>query len=131
MIRTLGFFSELHPGWGLPPDGSIRDAVGTTGDPDEASIVAYLRGGTGIWSEMGAEPDVLDPVGPSLTGAASLYTDGEWIWREDLIYYVVKYHVTLPEDFLSHVRARDYMPRKVPERRLIAIASTGLGIKMN
>ncbi|MFD5570734.1 hypothetical protein [Streptomyces cadmiisoli] len=131
MIRPAGFFSELSPGWGLPVDGSIRDAVGAPREPDEDSIVAYLRKGTGIWSEMGAEPDVLNPEGPTLTGAGSLYTDGEWIWREDLAHYVAKYHVALPADFLVHVRALNHVAPEVPERRLIEIASEDLGIKMN
>ncbi|WP_424854259.1 hypothetical protein [Streptomyces sp. SAI-170] len=45
----------------MPLDGSIRDAVRPAGEPDERRIVEYLGQGTGLWSEMSAGPDVLDP----------------------------------------------------------------------
>ncbi|MFJ5776554.1 hypothetical protein [Streptomyces sp. NPDC093094] len=130
MIHPLGFFAELSPGWGLPLDGSIRDAVRLAGEFDEDRIAGYLRGGTGIWSEMSAGPDVLDPEAPDLTGIGSLYTDGTWIWREDLAYYLSKYHVTLPADFLGHARGLGYSAPRVPDSRLIEIATEDLGMDL-
>ncbi|MGX5213361.1 hypothetical protein ACWKT3_32510 [Streptomyces violaceus] len=130
MIRPVGFFSELSPGWGLAETGSIKDAVRTSGEPDENSILEYLRKGTGIWSEMSAGPDVLDPDAPDLTGIGSLFTDGIWIWREDLPHYVAKYHVSLPDEFVEHIRALSYEAPPVPEARLIEIATQDLGIGM-
>ncbi|MFF9188432.1 MULTISPECIES: hypothetical protein [Streptomyces] len=128
MIRPVGFFSELSPGWGFPEDGSIRDAVRPSGERDESDIVSYLMNGTGIWSEMSAGPDVLHPDGPLLTGIGSLYTDGEWIWRGDLPHYVSTHHVSLPAEFLRHVRDLGYSPPKVPDSRLTEIAVEDLGM---
>lgn len=130
MINPVGFFSELAPGWGLAESGSIKDAVRPSGEPDEPRILEYLRGGTGIWSETSAGPDVLDPEAPDLTGIGSLFTDGTWIWREDLPHYVAKYHVLLPGDFIEHIRALDYKAPPVPETKLIDIATRDLGIVM-
>lgn len=131
MIRPAGFFSELSPGWGLPLDGSIKDAVKSTGEPDEKNFITYLRNGTGIWSEMSAGPDVLDPEAPIMTGIGSLYTDGDWIWREDLAHYVIKYHVSLPAEFVTHVRALNYKMPEVPEARLVEILTQDLRITMD
>lgn len=131
MIRPVGFFTELSPGWGLPEDGSIKDAIRPTGEPDEQRILNYLRCGTEVWSEMSAGPDVLDPEGPNMTGIGSLITDGTWLWREDLLHYVAKYHVSLPEAFLEHVRSLNHTAPKVPESRLIEIATEDLGISLD
>ncbi|MDX3454236.1 hypothetical protein PV396_20185 [Streptomyces sp. ME02-8801-2C] len=131
MIRPAGFFIELSPGWGLPLSGSIKDAVNSTGEPDEKNFVTYLRNGTGIWSEMSAGHDVLDPEAPILTGIGSLYTDGDWIWREDLAHYVTKYHVSLPAEFVTHIRALNYRTPDVPETKLIEILTQDLGITMD
>ncbi|MEU1200758.1 hypothetical protein ABZ446_31690 [Streptomyces sp. NPDC005813] len=128
MIRPVGFFSELAPGWGLPLDGLLRDAVNPTGEPDEAKIVSYLRNGAGIWSEMSAGPDVLDPQAPGLSGIGSLYTDGTWLWREDLPYYLGKYHVSLPSEFVAHVRLAHHQVPEVSEPRLMEILQRDLGI---
>jgi hypothetical protein len=130
MIRAVGFFAELHPGWGMPLDGSIKDAVRSAGEPDENRIVDYLRTGTGLWSEMGAEPDVLDPEGSALPGAGSLFTDGTWLWRDDLPYYVAKYHVALPPEFLAHARRLGYAASRVPDARVHEIATQDLGMRL-
>ncbi|MFJ7786642.1 MULTISPECIES: hypothetical protein [Streptomyces] len=131
MINPVGFFSELNPGWGLPESGSIRDAVRSSGETDEAEIVSYLLHGTEIWSEMSAGPDVLDPEGQLLTGIGSLRTDGEWIWRGDLSHYVSRHHVALPDQFVTHIRDSHYSPPKVPESRLVAIATEDLGMSLD
>lgn len=130
MIRPIGFFTELSPGWGLPEDGSIKDAVRPTGEPDEQNILEYLRNGTEIWSEMSAGPDVLDPEAPNMTGIGSLVTDGTWLWREDLPHYVAKYHVSLSREFLEHVRSLKYTAPAVSESRLIEISTEDLGMDL-
>ncbi|MFG3128992.1 hypothetical protein ACGFZU_14985 [Streptomyces tendae] len=129
-VRTVGFFDELAPGWGLLTDGTIKDAVRSSADTDEHGLVAYLRRGSGICSEMGAQADVLDPEGPTLVSAGSLLTDGVWLWRDDLAYYVDKYHLVLPGDFVARARELDHRPPEVPESRLVEIMTRDLGIPM-
>ncbi|MCF2435152.1 hypothetical protein LV779_13180 [Streptomyces thinghirensis] len=79
---------------------------------------------------MGAQTDVLDPDGPTLVGNGSLFTDGIWLWREDLSYYVARYHLALPREFVAHVRGLEYSPPQVPESRLVEILTQDLGISM-
>ncbi|MEU9217001.1 hypothetical protein AB0D47_10710 [Streptomyces sp. NPDC048376] len=126
----MGFFDELSPGWGFPTDGTIKDAVRSSGDGNEHRLVGYLRRGSGIWSEMGAEADVLDPEAPTLVSGGSLLTDGVWLWRDDLAYYVDRYHLALPADFVARVRELGYTPPEVPESRLVEILTRDLGISM-
>ncbi|MFE1236603.1 hypothetical protein [Streptomyces tendae] len=130
-VRAVGFFDELSPGWGFPTDGTIKDAVRSSADSDGQRLVEYLRQGSGIWSEMGAQADVLDPEGPVLVSAGSLLTDGVWLWREDLAYYVGRYHLALPGDFVTRVRELGHRPPEVPETRLVEILTRDLGIPMD
>jgi hypothetical protein len=32
-------------------------------------------------------------------------SDGDWVWRQDLAYFVERYRIRLPEEFLRHVRS--------------------------
>jgi hypothetical protein len=114
----------------MPLDGSIRDAVRPAGEPDERRIAEYLGQGTGLWSEMSAGPDVLDPEAPVLSSIGSLRTDGTWLWREDLPYYLSTYHLALPAEFLGHVRRLGHTPPPVAETRLVEIATRDLGIRL-
>lgn len=131
MIRPVGFFSELGPGWGFPRAGFCGSPSIPCGEPDEAEIIGYLGRGAGIWAEMSAGPDVLDPEAPVLSGVGSLFTDGTWLWRQDLPYYLGTYHVTLPRDFLTHVRKARYRVPAVPETRLLEILTRDLGIAVD
>ncbi|MFD7685296.1 hypothetical protein [Streptomyces sp. NPDC059781] len=79
---------------------------------------------------MSAGPDVLDPAAPNMTGIGSLITDGTWLWREDLPYYIARYHVSLPDRFLERVRSLNYVAPTVPENRLIEISTEDLGISL-
>ncbi|MFE5599922.1 hypothetical protein ACFQ8O_12120 [Streptomyces coelicoflavus] len=90
----------------------------------------HLRQGTGIWAEMGAQADVLDAEGPTLAGAGPLLTDGAWLWRDDLAYYVATYHLALSRDFRAHVRELGHRPPEVPESRLVDILTRDLGVPM-
>ena len=75
--------------------------------PHEADIVKYLRGGTTFVFSPGVVRDVLGGGGP--IGSGSLLTDGEWAWSDTLPYYVEKYHVELPAEFVSAVVAKQFV----------------------
>jgi hypothetical protein len=79
---------------------------------------------------MGAQADVLDPEAPTLVSGGSLLTDGTWLWRDDLAYYVDRYHLALPADFVARVRELGYSPPEVPQSRLVEILTRDLGIPM-
>ena len=80
--------------------------------PRENQILAYLRQGIAcaVYPDPRMSRDVFDPsvrieTPPDEPGAGVLYTDGEWIWAGVTGYYVGRYHVRLPEEFVAHAEA--------------------------
>ncbi|MDQ0405613.1 hypothetical protein ABVB69_08660 [Streptomyces sp. NPDC000349] len=128
MIRTVGFFREQASSWGIEREHSIHELVRPAGEADEEAIVNYLVNGADIFSEMGAELDVLSPDEFPIAGGASLKTDGTWVWRLDLPHYVDAYHVALPDDFLQTIRSREYVVPQLEEDTLFAILEEVTGI---
>lgn len=64
-------------------------------------VIAYLKTTAPYVMSLGIykhpfKPD-MDLVGPYL------YTDGHYYWDRDTWKYVLKYHVTLPQEFIDHV----------------------------
>ena len=68
-------------------------------------VIAYLQTkkpyimSPGIYNHPFKEGETL--FGPYL------YTDGKYAWDRDTWKYVVKYHLTLPEDFIEHVMSEE------------------------
>lgn len=56
---------------------------------------------------MGSSEDVLGS-GEAIMGGDSIYSDGEWVWRGDLWFYVRTHHVSLPNEFLERIRSFGY-----------------------
>lgn len=98
MLTPVGFFCELPHGHADGPSlkESVRDAPG----PHERDVVDYLQHGVLFIGSPGPVRDVVDNSGP--IGTASVRTDGVWAWFADLPYYVERYHVVLPTEFLEH-----------------------------
>ncbi|MFG2346758.1 hypothetical protein [Streptomyces phaeochromogenes] len=128
MIRTVGFFREQPAQWGIKNEESIHGLVRKRGETDENEIAAYLVNGVDIFSEMGAEADVLSEEGFLIAGGASLKTDGEWVWRYDLPHYVTEYHLALPEEFLRRIRDLNYAVPQLDEDTLFTILEEVTGI---
>ncbi|SFF54814.1 hypothetical protein SAMN05216251_118102 [Actinacidiphila alni] len=122
MLKPLGFFEELFPG---APEGvsagRLLESIPDTPAEDSGKIAAYLKNGHEIFDTMGAERDVVTG-GRRILGAASLQTDGVWVWRVDLAHYVRNYGVLLPSDFTDHVRRLDHTVPAVPDARLVELA---------
>ncbi|MFI1736567.1 hypothetical protein [Streptomyces sioyaensis] len=121
-MRILGHFEEFWPERAGIPDGRIKDSTREIGEPDEARILAYLETGKDLFLAMGAVGDVLGSDQRILSGE-SIATDGEWIWRADLSFYVRNYHIRLPKDFLTRVREHGYRVPDVAKGQLINLAS--------
>ncbi|MGC4816819.1 hypothetical protein [Micromonospora sp. DT63] len=112
-MKTVGFFRELGPNQTEVYAESIHAHIHAESLPDAAQVEDYLRHGHGLIDVMGAEIDVLGS-GRHLVGGASVLTDGEWLWRDDLRYYLATYRVQLPTEFLQTVRGNHY---RVPDLR--------------
>lgn len=115
-LVLIGGFREL----GGDPDQqeqwpSILDYVSESPQENEDRVVSYLRSARGIAGRSGVEFDVLDPSN-RIPMAVSMHTDGVYIWESTLAFYVEKYHVRLPDDFLRHAASANWKPPEVKLR---------------
>ena len=100
MVKVFAF-RELS--WHDAPDGvSLKDAVRPAPHPDRAGILAYLRSGKWFAVRPLVVPDYFQPE-RDMVSDSHWYTDGEWIWPTDLIYYVAEYHVELPSEWVARM----------------------------
>ena len=88
-------YKELKSG-----DKSIYDYV-KDGYVVEEKVIAYLRTSKPAMMSPGIYEHPFKP-GHTLLGPY-MYTDGTYIWDRDTWKYVVKYGLTLPQDFIDHV----------------------------
>ncbi|MFJ2113240.1 MULTISPECIES: hypothetical protein [unclassified Streptomyces] len=126
MIKRIGFYREFNP---QNPDDSapsIHDDVRSHALHDESQTLEYMSSSVEIYSTMGADRDVISDD-EWIPGAGSLVTDGTWLWPVELEYYVRRYHVELPEDFLTDIRASNYTPPTVPHARVVEIFNDVFG----
>jgi hypothetical protein len=119
-VRTAGMFVELGQTRHPEPPQSIADHIAAEPLEDADLVTQYLDNGYLLIDMMDVERDVLDPEQEILSGS-SIMTDGEWLWRQDLSYYVRRHHVALPPDLLTTIRERRYTVPSVDEERLIAL----------
>ena len=101
-VRFDGFFDELH--YGQTNQGSIVKVVANSPHPDQENIISYLEGGTTIMVAPVVAVDILDPELPFMGDGLKLFSDGEWIWPNDLVEYVTRHNVRISEDFISRMR---------------------------
>ncbi|GAB7061117.1 MULTISPECIES: hypothetical protein [Streptomyces] len=118
-MKVLGFYSEL---WPSSPEAtsSIRSFVAGAPQAHESEIASYLRSGHMLFASMGVVEDVLGS-GENIMGGGSMFTDGEWVWRGDLWFYVSRHHVMLPDDFRAKVQSLGYVVPSVDQERLTAL----------
>jgi hypothetical protein len=101
-LKYVGNFQELGfsdiadaPGLALCR-GKLRIA-------DKRQLVEYLQAAPTFVAAFGVEPDIFDPG--KVAGSSSYATDGTYLWPRVLSYYVDRYDVDLPVEFLAHGEA--------------------------
>ncbi|MFJ5531291.1 hypothetical protein [Streptomyces sp. NPDC093261] len=94
-MKILGFYAEPWDKHAGTPEGPIRTFAREAPEPDEQDILAYLKAGHEILGVTGKSDDVLGS-GKQVLGGDSLFTDGEWVWRGDLRFYLHTCHVAPP-----------------------------------
>ncbi|WP_051156297.1 hypothetical protein [Herbaspirillum huttiense] len=100
-MKVIGLFKEVIPGANQTAAG-LTDIAGKLSKFEVISVLEYLKSGVAVFDVMGADRDPLNQS-VVISGAASLLSDGYWIWRLDLGYYVEKYQIQLDHDFLEQV----------------------------
>ena len=114
-MKAVGMFTEFGPVRQSEPQDSIMDHVAAEPFDDVDQVVSYLRAGHPLIDMMDVQKDVFDRSQPSIMNGSSILTDGDWLWREDLAYYVRKHNVMLPDEFLESIRQRNYVVPEVDE----------------
>jgi hypothetical protein len=61
-----------------------------------------------MFHSLGPVTDVFTPNGDYIC-APNIHTDGVYAWPEDLAYYVERYHVAPPAEFLAHLAAAKWI----------------------
>jgi hypothetical protein len=103
----VGFYEELDAGSSFS-QGSIHEVRSDAAQPEEDLLAGYLDQGHPLIDFTETTRDVVDGV-ERIIGGSSLRSDNIWTWRIDLSYYVRKYHLKLPTEFVDHVRSRGFM----------------------
>ena len=102
-LKRAGFFRELTHG---DPEGPSIQRFANVFKAGENLVAArYLSGGAILATTGTFVDDYFEPSHTSVA-PADIRTDGVWVWPADLAYYVEKYSVLVPEDFLLHMRTR-------------------------
>jgi hypothetical protein len=119
-VKIAGQYEELWPAAAGEGEGPLAAAVRQEAVADEEALVGYLRDGVELFTAMGAVGDLLGS-GERILGGESVLTDGEWVWRGDLWFYVRRYHLALPGEFLAAVRGRGHRVPEVERPVLLAL----------
>lgn len=109
-VKQYGFFRELEHG--ISESDSIKDFIDKINLKDKDKIVNYLASGHLFIACPGVVADILSESS-EIIGCPNILTDGEWAWPEDLVYYVSKYNVDIPELMKTFIVNNNW---KVPEK---------------
>ncbi len=103
--KRIGFYREMSSG--RETDDSIFDNVDKQGNDMILKICKYLESGILIVISPGGVEDIIDSNN-GIIATPSLYTDGKWIWPEELSYYVKNYKLKLPQEFVNYMISNDW-----------------------
>ena len=97
-MNQIGFFRKLPH---CDTNGPSWPGFSRRAEDDEAAIVRYLAENPVLAMSGSVVHDVIDPLDP-VAGRSAVRTDGEWIWPDDLAYYVANYHAALLTDSIEY-----------------------------
>ena len=116
-MKAFGFFEDLPHG--LKGSGKLvahrRDVVPCEARP---CVASYLRNAYTVAATSAMADDGLNPERTRIS-PINLKTDGEFVWPEDLAYYVETYGLELPLDLLE--RTRSCTPPDLTPDRVAAV----------
>jgi hypothetical protein len=68
---------------------------------NKEKVIEYMKKSKVVAFTQGKTQDLINPSNE--IDELSLMTDGDFEWRSDVIYYVEKYDMELPEEFIKHI----------------------------
>ncbi len=92
-------------------------------------ILRYLEGCETPVSAPGVlKPDAMDPAGREVVPEA-FHTDGVWVWRSDVPYYLRTHGLPPDTALVDHIRSRAYVPPiTITDRQRDCAVATVLGL---
>lgn len=107
MAKEFGFYGKMAKAEVIAELESLRNS---TPQEFEDRILNYLQRGKQIVAVAGLASDALsgDIIGPP-----NIFSDGEWTWTSEAIYYVKRYHVRVPEEFVRQMQSNNWEPPQV------------------
>lgn len=80
---------------------SAKDYCGLLSDDDAQMALRYMEGGLVLWEFVSP---TIDPLGSGDDVRNVVVTDGVFVWDGLLRFWVSRYRIALPREFLEHVR---------------------------
>ena len=103
-------YKELAPEQADQVDAlSLRAAMSDEPQDHEADIIRYLETAANYSALGKVVGDVLNP-GEKAAIYPGTNTDGLYLWPSELGYYVRKYHVHLPNEFVARMASLNWIP---------------------
>ena len=99
-MKIIGQFDEFGPGMGYP---SIHGYLHGIPHPHKEQILMHLRNGQ---VHMVTATRIVDIISGEQTNIELYFmNDGFYSWSSRILYYVDKYNLRLPDDFVDHIMA--------------------------
>lgn len=107
-LKKIGFFKELSYG---DNSESILELVNKGDLSIIDSICNYLKNGVILMVSPTIVMDEISEEKKSI-GTLCIQTDGIWVWPSDLAYYVERYNLLLPSEFVDNIFVNNGMINK-------------------
>ena len=95
--NVMTLWKEFNP----CAEKSMQDDFAKETSPYILKITTYLNKGEVILMSPTSSIDIFS--GERISQTKSILTDGEFSWSNSLVYYVQKYNLQLPADFLNKI----------------------------
>ncbi len=97
-MKIIGQYHELAPDMGFP---SMVDSMAKGTYASKEAILTYLRNGK---VHMVTASKVVDALTKAQTKIDLVFmNDGSYAWTSAIIYYVDRYNLQLPDEFVNHI----------------------------
>lgn len=104
-LRRIGHFYELSPELQRFEIGKLRGSLVAS---SKQRVLRYLRSGVTSGIVMMVEYDH-SAMPEACLGSVGLMSDGKWLWPSSLAYYVEKYDLGVPAEFLEDMAHNDWL----------------------
>lgn len=109
MLKRFGFFEESSRREALQ---DLRELQMMGPLDEEDLVVQYLSEGTLLFE---ANSDAYDRLKDDsiLIGSPDVYSDGEWCWSADVVYYIRHYHIAVESQFFDWMQRNQWKCPKI------------------